>query len=271
MSEIVSANDRYHLPNPFVACSCSRCEESLKSQTEENRRAPFHFKAKREDVRVDFSFVINDWILYQAPKEDALGNMLVPKYKSRLHEPSILELPDELLLKIAESLNDSAYKYCLALSCKRLLAIVSDLDANTKPALALQANNKTGPWKQQLLLALARGWIPKDKVKLCFGCWRFMPYGRFSKSVYLKMEKNRTCHLQVRNWLDNWDVKLWFRELRANKDWSSFISDGRLRCPMCVLEGQSLHVRNKGERKKVKGGPPIAALAHKQEIKKEPF
>lgn len=171
-----------------------------------------------------------------------------------------MDMPDELLLMIAGNLNNSAYKYCLALSCKRLLAVVTELDAITKPELALQANNKTGAWKEQLMIALARGWIPKNKIKLCFACWRFMPYGAASKKKYVALEKTRTCHLRKKDWIENWEVQVWFRQLRAPKDWKSFISDFRLRCPMCVLDNHDLHLRTKKFRVKAQAGGPLKAL-----------
>lgn len=102
---------------------------------------------------------------------------------------------------------------------------------------------------------------PQEKLKLCFACWRFMPYGGQSKKKYLALEKARTCHLRKKDWLDDWEVKVWLRQLRGGKkDWTTFIADGRLRCPMCVLENHDLHVRNKTYRDKVEHGEPLKAL-----------
>ena len=189
------------------------------------------------------------------------GDQVPTQGKRTPREPPILLLPDELLVMIATNLDQSVFKYCLALSCKRMLAIVLEREPKGKPSLALQANNITGPWKEQLMVALARGWVPKHKLKLCFGCWRFMPYGRVAKKKYYAMEKARSCHLHRKDWLDNWEVKVWLRQLRATKnDWKEFIADCRIRCPVCVLEDHVIYVRNKRYRKKVLEGPQVKAL-----------
>lgn len=201
-------------------------------------------------------------ILFKPVKQDSQGRVILPKTKRQINKSSVMDFPDELLVMVASNLADSSSKYCLALSCKRLLAVVTEMDATTKPKLALQANNKSGPWKEQLMVALARGWIPKHKLKLCFACWRFMPYGRASKKKYLAMEKERTCHLRMKEWINNWEVKIWLRELRVAGDWKSFIADFRLRCPMCVLENHDLHLRNKKFKDKARKGDQLRAVGN---------
>lgn len=205
--------------------------------------------------------MLNDLqILFKPVRQDSQGRVILPKTKRQINKGSLMDFPDELHVIVARNLADSSSKYCLALSCKRLLAVVTEMDATTKPKLALQANNKSGPWKEQLMVALARGWIPKHKMKLCFACWRFMPYGIASKKKYLALEKQRTCHLRKKDWINNWEVKIWLRELRVAGDWKSFIADLRLRCPMCVLENHDLHLRNKKFKVKARKGDPLRAL-----------
>lgn len=199
--------------------------------------------------------------MYDPATVDESGDRVPVRGKRKRHEPSILVLPDELLVMIVKHFDHSATKYCLALSCKRLLAVVLEREPKGKPNLALQANNMNGPWKEQLMVALARGWVPKHKLKLCFACWRFMPYGHASKQKYYTMEKARPCHFRKKDWLENWEVKVWFRQIRAKKnDWTDFIADCRIRCPMCVLENHKIYVRNKQYRERVLQGPELKAL-----------
>lgn len=62
MSVRIEANQRAGLPGPLRECACKRCREPRLDHAEENRLAATHFHPKRPGVRVDFSFILNDWV-----------------------------------------------------------------------------------------------------------------------------------------------------------------------------------------------------------------
>ena len=153
---------------------------------------------------------------------------------------SLMAMPNEVQAIIQGHLEETPSKYCYALTCKRALRLIIGNNP-PKRELALRANNTNGPWKQELMLSLNRGWIPKDTVKFCNACWRFMPYGKDSEQVYQKLVATRpqcyrrsVCHSQnfeFRGWsIFDSEFDIWI------KDWAAESK----RRPSEVLERLSL-------------------------------
>lgn len=138
-------------------------------------------------------------------------------------------------------------------------------DLTGRASANLRSNNMNGPWKQKITLQLMRNWVPKDRVKLCFACWRFMPYGTTSASDYTAMfddseQSPHNHHLSL--FYNNWEVKYWLQDWSkaAEQDKLAFFRDSRFRCPICVLENQHLRLKNKGFSAGVVKGPVIPKL-----------
>ena len=105
---------------------------------------------------------------------------------------------------------------------------------------ALRWNNMTGPWKQQVLMALGKGWVPKDRIRLCYGCWRLVPYGPASKQIWMRLVENTDCTESKIWWEFNWEVALWIKGTRLEE-----VRDERIRCPLCVFYDQPLRLPSK--------------------------
>lgn len=139
------------------------------------------------------------------------------------------------------------------------------IDLTGRACTNLRGNNLNGPWKQKITLTLMRSWVPKDRIKLCFACWRFMPYGSKSASYYTELfddsaESSHKHHLSL--FYNNWEVKYWLQDWSetVEQDKVAFFSDSRFRCPICVLENQHLRLKNKGFSSGVVKGPVIPEL-----------
>ena len=172
---------------------------------------------------------------------------------------SILDLADETIEKIFEYSKDIPSVVCLALSCKRTFKIF-DASKNRRDENR-RWNNTSGPWKQQLMLLLARGWIPWWRTKLCYACWRFVPYGSKSKDRWLWLERLELCQKKKEQWKANWEVQLWLGGTQQDrKDTRDF----RIRCPMCVLYDQALRLPGESMVQKICEGPQLLSLGDRQ-------
>ena len=155
---------------------------------------------------------------------------------------SILDLPDELLLKIYAFSNAMVNVICLALSCKRLCGVYQHfVDKKDRKQENFVWNSINGNWKQQLVPLLAKGWIPKDRVRVCWGCWRFLTYGPVSRAQWVKQLGHECClHVQIQRverWLQNWEIRTWLGEIVESAD-GTLVSarDKRIRCPSCTVK-----------------------------------
>lgn len=156
-------------------------------------------------------------------------------------------MPTEIQLRIKNFVDELPSKYCWALTCKRALKLIAS-EKLSRAQLALQANStKIGPWEQELILVLNRGWVSKDKVKLCYACWRFMPYGQPSTTKYLSMVSTTSCQNQNEPDFSTWEIEEWLKDWTSETedDREAFFYNNRYRCPICVLEGQDLRFKDK--------------------------
>jgi hypothetical protein len=157
------------------------------------------------------------------------------KYNSKLRpsELSLLDFPDETIDKIFGYLRFESSVICLALTCKRLFAIF-DKSMDDKVAAKFW-NNTSGPWKEQLMVSLAKGWAPKHKTRLCYACWRLTPYGPSSRKTWEKLIHRRGCAKPKIFWELNWEVTLWTKGTCMED-----VHDNRIRCPLCVFYDENV-------------------------------
>lgn len=160
-----------------------------------------------------------------------------PKYNQKLRPEgrSILDLPDEAINSIFGSLKFESSGICLALSCKRLFDIF-DKVRDDKVEVKFW-NNTSGPWKQQLVISLAKGWVPKDRIRLCYGCWRLMPHGPFSRKRWNIIVANTGCARPKALWELDWEMALWTKGRRVEE-----VHDNRIRRLLCVFYDQDLRL-----------------------------
>jgi hypothetical protein len=99
-------------------------------------------------------------------------------------------------------------------------------------------------WKlERTVNATARkSWIPKDRVRVCWGCWRFFKYGPNSRYHWTQQLTNKACAFglwsgKVHKWLDNWEIRTWLGETVKLKDGTVVSArDMRLRCLICTVK-----------------------------------
>ena len=171
----------------------------------------------------------------------SLGNRKL-SYKRSSAKASILDLPDETLLKIYSFTDNNLNVICLALSCKRLCGVYQHfVDKKNRRQENIAWNNINGNWKQQLVPLLAKGWIPKDNVRVCWSCWRFLGYGAESRSQWMKQLSDMACEFalwsgKAQRWLQNWEIRTWLGEVVRSVD-GTLVSakDRRIRCPICTI------------------------------------
>lgn len=157
---------------------------------------------------------------------------------------SILDLPDEALLKIIGCALKDVNVICLALTCKRLCGLYQDfVDTMDERSQKRISNCVKGNWKQQLVPLLVKGWIPKDRTRVCWVCWRFSNYGSPARAWWVEYLTDELCHESLRNeklseWLNNWEIKTWLGQTATAIN-GQIVSarDDRVRCPSCVIKG----------------------------------
>ena len=182
--------------------------------------------------------------------------------KLRPTKTSILDLCDETIEQIFDYVREDVASISLALSSKRLF-VIFDKPRDKIPEAELW-NNTSGPWKQNLMATLAKGWIPKNRMKLCYGCWRFIPFGPHSENKLLNLQENTGCSKKTTQWEQNWEVSLWMKGKFAQD-----IADERVRCPMCVLYDQELLFATRKHREQAKYGNRLITY-NKSEVLKPP-
>lgn len=182
-----------------------------------------------------------------------------------LLEASILRLSDELILNIFVQCCDLPTAICLALSCKRLCSIYqSAVDvAKRKDITRLWAHAKHS--KRRLLAQLADGWIPRERIRICWSCFRFRPYGEIARSYWQARfrDLNAEC-IKAKNFSCDQEGMCWLGYMveypRRYKHWPSLeksdnvkdpvwtnvqIWDEAVRCPECVLWGFEIRMSGK--------------------------
>ena len=173
---------------------------------------------------------------------------------------SITDLAPETVEKIFDYTRDDVASVCLALTCKRLFFIFDKNRSKVEEARCW--NNTSGPWKQKLMLLLAAGWIPQEKMKLCLGCWRFAPFGPSSEETWKIMQMATGCSKKRRQWEYDWEDSLWLKGLPAHD-----VKDERVRCPMCVLYDQDLLLTTKSHWKSAKFGNRLGSCRDADVVK----
>ena len=173
---------------------------------------------------------------------------------------SILDLADETIEQIFDEARDTHSSICLALSCKRLYTIFGT--TRNEKEEARRWNNVSGPWKQGLMLSLACGYIPKDTMKLCFGCWRFVPFGKSSKPVWERLVNDTGCAKSKILWELNWEVALFIKGKRLEE-----IIDNRIRCPLCVFYDQDVLLTSTYYYDGASYGRPLKSFPQKNVVK----
>jgi hypothetical protein len=178
---------------------------------------------------------------------------------------SVLCLSDELILNIFKQCCDVPTSICLALSCKRLCSIYqSAVDgAKRREITHLWAHAKHS--KRRLLAQLADGWIPRDRIRVCWSCFRFRPYGESARSYWqarfqclnaqCTKAKNFSCDQEGMCWL-GYPIKhprrynpwpsLVKHDAATDPIWTNVQSwDEEVRCPECVLWGFEIQLSGK--------------------------
>ncbi|EXJ81306.1 hypothetical protein A1O3_07596, partial [Capronia epimyces CBS 606.96] len=120
---------------------------------------------------------------------------------------SLVDLPTEIIHEIAKKLHP-VDRVCLALTCKRLaLAIVSAprLSPATWSLFSDQRFGWLPPESFSLILRLAHGWIPKDKLRYCWKCHKIMPREEAFFRRRLTYKKNPKWSVKVNLPKHEWD------------------------------------------------------------------
>jgi hypothetical protein len=107
---------------------------------------------------------------------------------------------------------------------------------------------------------LAKGWIPKDEVRVCWCCWRFRKYGPTSRADWIKTLSGKACGFgawsgKVQQRLSIWEIRTWLGEVVQSIDGTAIsVNDMRVRCPICTLKDSpiKLLMRNSGVIRKEK-------------------
>jgi hypothetical protein len=178
---------------------------------------------------------------------------------------SILRLSDELILNVFKQCFDLPTSICLALSCKRLCSIYQSAvdEAKRRDITQLWAHAKHS--KRRLLGQLADGWIPRERIRVCWACYLFRPYGKSARSYWqarfqglnaqCTKAKNFSCDQEGMCWL-GYPVehpqcyKPWSSLEKSNAAtdpvWTNLRSwDEEVRCPECVLWGFEIQLSEK--------------------------
>lgn len=125
-----------------------------------------------KDCRLRFSF---EWT---ASSENAIKN-------HSSNRRTILRLPDEVLLSLFRLSRFIPTTICLALTCKRLCSLyLETLNHRSAKEENRLWNSTNGFWKYQLIENLSHGWISKEVVRFCWGCWLFRLYGETSRDFW---------------------------------------------------------------------------------------
>ncbi|KIV78375.1 hypothetical protein PV11_10097 [Exophiala sideris] len=126
-----------------------------------------------------------------------------------LHKPdsttpnaaSILGLPTELIHIIVDHLHP-VDRVCLALTCKSLASAVLSAP-RLCPTTWSRFNDQRYSWllpeSYSLILRLAHGWIPKDKLRYCWKCHKILPRKAeyFRKRLVYKKNPKWDAKLQI--------------------------------------------------------------------------
>jgi hypothetical protein len=59
---------------------------------------------------------------------------------------------------------------------------------------------------------LSKGCVPRETIRLCYGCWRLVPHGLSSKQVWRKFIKSTGCRKSYNSWTQNWEFVLWIND-----------------------------------------------------------
>lgn len=155
-----------------------------------------------------------------------------------------------MLLKVIASALEDVSVLCLALSCKRLCGLyqtfVDKMDRKLQNELW---NNKNGNWKKQLVPLLTEGWIPRDRIRMCPSCWRFLGYGDESGDFWRQYLIGELCNEGLRTekiseWLSNWEIKTWLGKRAEGLNGKAVnAADQRMRCPGCTVKGRSIGIQ----------------------------
>jgi hypothetical protein len=168
---------------------------------------------------------------------------------------SILRLSDELILNVFKQCRDLPTSICLALSCKRLCSIYQSAVDEAKPKDITQLWAHAEHSKRRLLAQLADGWIPRDRIRICWACFRFRPYGKCARSYWQTRFQDLNAHCtKAKNFSCDQEGMCWLgypvKHPGRYKPWSSLEKceaimdpaivkswDEEVRCPECVLWG----------------------------------
>jgi hypothetical protein len=181
---------------------------------------------------------------------------------------SILRLSDELILNVFKQCRDLPTSICLALSCKRLCSIYQSAvdEAKRKDITQLWAHAKHS--KRRLLAQLADGWIPRERIRICWACFRFRPYGKGARPYWQARFEDLNAHCtKAKNFSCDQEGMCWLgypvEHPRRYKPWLSLEKceaamdpaivkswDEEVRCPECVLWGFEILLSGKIIRKR---------------------
>ena len=99
-------------------------------------------------------------------------------------------------------------------------------------------------------------------MKLCFGCWRFVPFGKSSKPVWERLVNDTGCANSKILWELNWEVALFVKGKRLEE-----IIDNRIRCPLCVFYDQDVLLTSTYYYDGASYGRPLKSFPQKNVVK----
>ncbi|KAK7903735.1 hypothetical protein LTR67_001755 [Exophiala xenobiotica] len=100
-----------------------------------------------------------------------------PPTSSKIRTPNLTTLPPEIIHCIADDLHP-VDRVCLALTCKPLASAILSaplLCPTSWSRFSDQRYDWLLPESYSLILRLAHGWIPKDKLRYCWKCHKILP------------------------------------------------------------------------------------------------
>lgn len=147
---------------------------------------------------------------------------------------SLTDLPRELIHQIACYMHP-VDRVCLALTCKSMTSHVLSaplLSPKTWGPFSDQRYLEFLPESYSLILRLAHGWVPKDKLRYCSRCHRILPRDESYFRKRMSLKKKPRWNIKVRVDKDHWEsLSKRARYAHLISDWcNTSVEDSSILC-----------------------------------------
>lgn len=150
------------------------------------------------------------------------------------HAASLTNLPREIIHEIAWHMHP-VDRVCLALTCKTLTSHILSaplLSPTTWGPFSDTRYLGFLPESYSLILRLAHGWVPKDKLRYCSRCHRILPRDESYFRKRMSLKKKPRWSIKVRMDKNLWDgMSKRARYAHLINDWcNTSVDDGSILC-----------------------------------------